>query len=76
MLVLSRKVQESIRIGDHIKLTVLEVRGNRVHLAIDAPRELPVHRQEVFERIQAEVQSRRPAAPSSLRSKGRVSGEW
>ena len=63
MLVLSRKTKESIRIGKQIKVTVLEVRGNRVHLAIDAPRELPVHRQEVFERIAAEEDSKSvPAA--------------
>jgi carbon storage regulator len=58
MLVLSRKAKQSIRLGNRITITVLEVRGNRVQLAIDAPRELPVHRQEVFERIHAEEEVR------------------
>ena len=58
MLVLSRKAKQSIRIGELVTITVLEVRGNRVQLAIEAPRELPVHRQEIFERIQAEESDR------------------
>lgn len=57
MLVLSRKTNESIQIGESIKITVLSVQGNRVQLAIDAPRELPVHRQEVFQRIQNELRA-------------------
>lgn len=60
MLVLSRKANESIRIGETIKVTVLSVQGNRVQLAIDAPREVPVHRQEVFQRIQDEVRKAPP----------------
>jgi carbon storage regulator len=54
MLVLSRKKSESIRIGNGIKISVVEIRGNRVQLAIDAPREVPVHRGEVYERIRQE----------------------
>ena len=52
MLVLSRKQKESIFIDDHIVVTVLSIQGDRVQLGIDAPREMPVHRQEVHERIQ------------------------
>lgn len=51
MLVLSRKRNEKIVIGDGITVTVLEVRGDQVQLGIDAPREIPVHRYEVFEQI-------------------------
>jgi carbon storage regulator len=47
MLVLSRKHRESIRIGDKIKLTVLEVRGSRVRLGVDAPQDICVKRAEV-----------------------------
>lgn len=54
MLVLGRKRHQSIRIGDDIVVTVVEVRGGKVRLAIDAPRELPVHRDEVYEAIQSE----------------------
>lgn len=47
MLVLTRKVNESILIGDDIVVTVSEIRGNRIRLAIDAPREIPVMRHEI-----------------------------
>lgn len=52
MLVLSRRSHESIRIGDTIVVTVLEVRGDHVRLGIDAPGDVQVHRQEVYESIQ------------------------
>ena len=52
MLVLSRKQKESIFIDDHIVVTVLSIQGDKVRIVIDAPREMPVHRQEVHERIQ------------------------
>ena len=52
MLVLSRKPNESIFINDNVIVTVLSIQGDRVQLGIEAPREVPVHRQEVHERIQ------------------------
>ena len=52
MLVLSRKLNESIFIDEHIVVTVVGIRGDRVRLGIEAPREMPVHRNEVHERIQ------------------------
>ena len=54
MLVLSRKLNESIVINDNIVVTVLGVQGDRVRLGIDAPGEIPVHRQEVYEKMQNE----------------------
>ena len=54
MLVLSRKLNESIVINDKVVVTVLGVKGDRVRIGIDAPGEIPVHRQEVFEKMQNE----------------------
>lgn len=54
MLVLTRKRDESIIIGDDIKVTIVEVRGDQVKLGIDAPRSIPVHREEVYKEIQEE----------------------
>ena len=51
MLVLSRKKSESIVIRDDIVITVVEVRGDKVRLGIEAPKEVPVHRREVYEKI-------------------------
>ncbi len=52
MLVLSRKRDEQIKIGDHITLTVVDVRGDKVRLGIEAPPDVTVHRQEVYDAIQ------------------------
>ncbi len=54
MLVLTRKVNQAIVIGDGIEVVVLEVRGEQVRLGIKAPRNVTVHRQEIFEQIQEE----------------------
>ena len=51
MLVLSRKRNESIVINDNIKITVVDIRGDKVRLGITAPRDIPVHREEVYEAI-------------------------
>jgi carbon storage regulator len=56
MLVLSRQRDESIIIGDNIIVTVVDVRGDKVRLGIEAPREVSVHRREVYEAIQRENQ--------------------
>jgi carbon storage regulator len=52
MLVLSRKKDESIVIGENIRIVVVEVRGDKVRLGIEAPGDIPVHRQEVYDAIQ------------------------
>src|SRR5207237_6849497 len=54
MLVLTRKLGENIRIGDSVKITVLEVRSGQVKLGIEAPPEIKVHREEIYARIQEE----------------------
>jgi len=51
MLILTRRVGETIRIGDDIEVAVLGVKGNQVRVGITAPKETPVHREEVYRRI-------------------------
>lgn len=63
MLVLSRQRDESIIIGDNIVITVVDIRGDKVRLGINAPTEIPVHRQEVYEAIQRENQRATGSGP-------------
>ncbi len=62
MLILTRRVGESVMIGDDITLTVVEVRGDAIRLGIDAPRNVDVHREEVYRELKAANQ--RAASPS------------
>ncbi len=55
MLVLSRKKDEKIVIGDNITLMVIEIRGDKVRLGIDAPRDVSVHREEIYDAIKREA---------------------
>lgn len=55
MLVLSRKPGEAITINENIVVTIVEIRGDKVRLGIDAPKDIKVHRQEVFEAIQEKL---------------------
>ncbi len=52
MLILTRKMGESLKIGEDIEVTVLGIKGNQVRIGVKAPREVPVHREEVLERDQ------------------------
>jgi carbon storage regulator len=68
MLVLSRKKDESIIINDHIRVTVVEIRGDKVRLGIDAPKEVSVHRREVYEAIQNQKAQQEPSKVGSSES--------
>jgi carbon storage regulator len=57
MLILTRRPQETIRVGDEVTITVLGVEGSKVRIGINAPRHISVDRQEVYERKQREAQS-------------------
>jgi carbon storage regulator len=54
MLILTRRVGETLMIGDEVTVTVLGVKGNQIRLGVNAPKEVAVHREEIYERIQAE----------------------
>lgn len=56
MLILTRRIGENLIIGDNITITVLGTKGNQVHIGINAPKSVPVHRTEVYEKIQQEKQ--------------------
>lgn len=84
MLILTRRINESIRIGDDISITVLGINGNQVRLGFDAPKEVGVHREEIYQRIRQEsdpnyvpppppmVDVRKPAV--TVRSRNRFLG--
>jgi carbon storage regulator len=70
MLVLSRHRDESIIIGDDIVITIVDIRGDKVRLGINAPTDIPVHRQEVYDAIQRENRKAAQTDPKDTRQLG------
>jgi carbon storage regulator len=67
MLILTRKLGENIRIGDEVKITILDIKGGQVKLGIEAPPHIPVHREEIYERIREENRRANEVSPRLLR---------
>jgi carbon storage regulator len=65
MLILTRRVGETVMIGNDVTVTVLGVKGNQVRIGVNAPRDVAVHREEIFERIKREEQDHGTQSPRS-----------
>ncbi|MGA7296815.1 MAG: carbon storage regulator CsrA [Rhodanobacteraceae bacterium] len=66
MLILTRRVGETLMIGDEVTVTVLGAKGNQVRLGINAPKDVAVHREEIYQRIQQEQSGGQEAAPAAV----------
>ena len=69
MLILTRRVGESVMIGDEVTVTVLGVKGNQVRLGVNAPKDVAVHREEIYQRIANEQLNTEPSVDDSSESK-------
>ena len=58
MLILTRKIGESLKVGEDVTVTVMAVKGNQVRLGVNAPKDVAVHREEIYDRVQAEKAQR------------------
>ncbi len=72
MLILSRKIDQKIRIGNDITITIIDVKGDQVKIGVEAPGNVKVYRQEVFEAIQSE--NKAAASPISMERLGKLFG--
>lgn len=74
MLILTRRVGETVMIGDDVTVTVLGVKGNQVRIGVNAPREVAVHREEIFERIKREESGDEQGTPEASFGSAAYSG--
>ena len=58
MLILTRRIGETLMIGDDVTVTVLDIRNGQARIGVDAPKEIPVHREEIYKRIELEKQAK------------------
>ena len=61
MLILTRRIGETLNIGDDIQVAIMGIRGNQVRIGVTAPKEVPVHRSEIYDKIQLEKAGLKPA---------------
>jgi carbon storage regulator len=66
MLILTRRVGETLMVGDDVTVTVLGVKGNQVRIGVNAPKDVAVHREEIYERIRKETEVGKPDAASTV----------